>query len=140
MEIEGAVGGRGGAVTVVQRTSADLKLNPHLHSVFLGGIFVAGPDGGDGKPVFHPLPRISEVKGRYTACVPYGVRQRGVRPSRFFGCEHRGHPPRTGRSSTGPGDAADMISSGNWWSVVVAGPQEWRVDGLDCRSPDSMIN
>jgi Putative transposase len=58
MEIEGAVGGRGGAVTVVQRTSADLKLNPHLHSVFLDWIFVAGPDG---KPVFHTLPRISDV-------------------------------------------------------------------------------
>jgi hypothetical protein len=61
MEIEGAVGGRGGAVTVVQRTSADLKLNPHLHSVFLDGVFVAGPDGGDGKPVFHTLPRISDT-------------------------------------------------------------------------------
>ncbi len=71
MEIEGAFGGRGGAVTVVQRTSADLKLNPHLHSVFLDGVFVAGSDGsggdggdgggGDRKPVFHALPRISDT-------------------------------------------------------------------------------
>jgi hypothetical protein len=45
----------------VQRTSADLKLNPHLHSVVLDGVFVAGPDGGDGKPVFHTLPRISDT-------------------------------------------------------------------------------
>jgi hypothetical protein len=59
MEIDGAKAGRSGAVTVVQRTSADLKLNPHLHSVLLDGVFVAGPDGGDGKPVFHTLPRIS---------------------------------------------------------------------------------
>jgi hypothetical protein len=46
------------AVTVVQRTSADLKLNPHLHLVALDGVFVAGPDG---KPVFHALPRISDT-------------------------------------------------------------------------------
>jgi hypothetical protein len=30
MGIEGAADGRSGAVTVVQRTSADLKLNPHI--------------------------------------------------------------------------------------------------------------
>mgnify|MGYP001791792979 CR=1 FL=1 len=40
-----------------------LLLNPHLHSVFLDGVFVPGPGGGDGddKPVFHALPRISDV-------------------------------------------------------------------------------
>jgi hypothetical protein len=61
MEIEGAVDGRSGAVTIVQRTSADLKLNPHLHAVVLDGVFVAAPNAGDGKPVFHSLPRISDV-------------------------------------------------------------------------------
>jgi hypothetical protein len=58
MEIEGAVRGQSGSVTVVQRTSADLKLNPHMHLVALDGVFVAGPDG---KPVFHALPRISDT-------------------------------------------------------------------------------
>lgn len=58
MEIEGAQDGHGGAVTVVQRTSADLKLHPHFHAVFLDGVFVAGPDG---KPVFRTLPRISDT-------------------------------------------------------------------------------
>jgi hypothetical protein len=58
MELEGAARGQSGAVTVVQRTSADLKLNPHLHLVALDGVFVAGPDG---KPVFHTLPRISDT-------------------------------------------------------------------------------
>ena len=61
MEIEGAIDGRSGAVTVVQRTSADLKLAPHLHSVFLDGVFEAGPAGGDAKPVFHTLPSISNT-------------------------------------------------------------------------------
>jgi hypothetical protein len=49
-------GGRSGAFTVVQRTSSDLKLNPHLHAVFLDGVFVLN---GEGRPVFHPLPRLS---------------------------------------------------------------------------------
>ncbi len=34
---EGAAGAKSGAVTVVQRTSSDLKLNPHLHGIFLDG-------------------------------------------------------------------------------------------------------
>jgi hypothetical protein len=35
----GAIGAKTGAVTVVQRTSSDLKLNPHLHVVFLDGAY-----------------------------------------------------------------------------------------------------
>ena len=58
MEIEGASRGQSGAVTVVQRVSADLKLNPHLHLVALDGVFLAGSDG---QPMFHALPRISDV-------------------------------------------------------------------------------
>lgn len=49
--------GKGGAVTVVQRTSADLRANPHLHSVVLDGVFVADPGGS---PVFHPMPRLDD--------------------------------------------------------------------------------
>ena len=46
--------GHGGAVSVVQRTSSDLRLNPHLHAILLDGVFV--PDSGT--PVFHPLPHL----------------------------------------------------------------------------------
>jgi hypothetical protein len=35
----GAAGAKTGAVTVVQRTSSDLRLNPHLHVVFLDGAY-----------------------------------------------------------------------------------------------------
>ena len=35
----GAPGGKTGAVTAVQRTSSDLRLNPHLHTVFLDGVY-----------------------------------------------------------------------------------------------------
>jgi hypothetical protein len=34
---DGYPGGKTGCVTVVQRTSSDLRLNPHLHAVFLDG-------------------------------------------------------------------------------------------------------
>src|SRR5690606_16420948 len=45
-----------GAVTVVQRASSDLKLNPHLHVVFLDGVYARAADGG---LVFRALPRLS---------------------------------------------------------------------------------
>ena len=45
-----------GAVVVVQRASSDLKLNPHLHVVFLDGVFAASADGS---PAFRALPRLS---------------------------------------------------------------------------------
>jgi hypothetical protein len=48
--------GKGGAVVVVQRTSADLKLNPHLHAVFLDGVYLPGDDP---QPVFVALPSLS---------------------------------------------------------------------------------
>jgi hypothetical protein len=35
----GVSGAKAGAVTVVQRTSSDLRLNPHLHVVFLDGAY-----------------------------------------------------------------------------------------------------
>jgi hypothetical protein len=45
-----------GAVTVLQRTSADLRLNPHVHAIVLDGGFAAGEDA---TPVFHPLPSLT---------------------------------------------------------------------------------
>jgi hypothetical protein len=45
-----------GAVVAVQRGSSDLKLNPHLHAVFLDGAYVPGPDG---TPEFRALPGLS---------------------------------------------------------------------------------
>ncbi len=40
---------------VVQRTSSDLRLNPHVHAVFLDGVY---SDDGD-SVTFHPLGRLS---------------------------------------------------------------------------------
>jgi hypothetical protein len=52
--------GQGGAVTVVQRTSADLRLNPHYHAIVLDGVFAPGEPGEHGRaPVFHALPSLT---------------------------------------------------------------------------------
>jgi hypothetical protein len=40
---------KSGAVTVVQRTSSDLRLNPHLHVVFLDGRIVKTMGSSSGK-------------------------------------------------------------------------------------------
>jgi hypothetical protein len=55
MRDRGIVDGRSGAVSVVQRTSADLRLNPYIHSVVLDGVFAPSVDG---TPVFHPPPAL----------------------------------------------------------------------------------
>ncbi len=52
---EGAANGQSGAVVVVQRTSSDLKCNPHLHVLLLDGVYREL----EGEPVFHELPRLS---------------------------------------------------------------------------------
>ena len=46
---------RGGAVTVIQRSSSDMKLNPHLHVIVADGVYVPGPEGA---PQFRALPRL----------------------------------------------------------------------------------
>lgn len=56
MRDHGAKDGRSGSVTVVQRVSSDLRLNPHWHAVLLDGVFRAGADG---KPEFVALPRLT---------------------------------------------------------------------------------
>jgi hypothetical protein len=52
-EEDGAVG-QSGAVLVVQRTSSDLRLNPHVHAVFLDGVF---HEDARGEVRFRALPR-----------------------------------------------------------------------------------
>ena len=52
------VQGQSGAVLVVQRTSSDLRLNPHVHAVFLDGVC---SDDGEGV-TFHPLGPLSTAE------------------------------------------------------------------------------
>jgi hypothetical protein len=59
MKRAGVTGGQSGAVVVVQRTSSDLKLNPHLHIVFLDGVYRESDANGAGSPSFAALPHLS---------------------------------------------------------------------------------
>jgi len=60
----GYAGGRTGSVTAVQRCSGDLRLNPHLHGVFLDGVYVeaaAAESGGEPELQFVALPQLSDM-------------------------------------------------------------------------------
>ena len=57
MATEGVAAGQSGAVVVVQRTSSDLKLNPHLHVVFLDGVYRAQRE----HLLFHELPHLTQL-------------------------------------------------------------------------------
>jgi hypothetical protein len=57
--------GQSGAVVAVQRTSSDLKLNPHVHAVFLDGAYRAKGDALDFGAVGHLSTRdVAEVLER----------------------------------------------------------------------------
>ena len=45
-----------GGLTVIQRASSDLRLNPHFHTLFLDGVYVRDANNADAPPVFHPAP------------------------------------------------------------------------------------
>ena len=77
---EGAAGGKSGAVAVVQRTSSDLKLHPHLHILFLDGVYRELDPTTVG---FSELPRLStrevgEVLERAVARLVKHLRRRGL--------------------------------------------------------------
>ena len=73
---EGHLGAKTGSVTVVQRTSSDLRLNPHLHAVFLDGAFYEQ----EGELVF----RGSAISGRAKSA-PCSIARSGVSRSIFAG-------------------------------------------------------
>ena len=54
----GHAGGRTGSVTAIQRASSDLRLNPHLHGVFLDGVFT---ERAGGELSFVDLPELSDL-------------------------------------------------------------------------------
>ncbi len=59
MKREGVPGGQSGAVVVAQRTSSHLKLNPHLHVLFLDGVYREQDVNGRDSPSFTALPHLS---------------------------------------------------------------------------------
>jgi len=60
----GYPGGRTGSVTAIQRCSGDLRLNPHLHGVFLDGVYVESVPAASGEQValqFVALPELTDM-------------------------------------------------------------------------------
>jgi Transposase zinc-binding domain/Putative transposase len=79
--------GKSGAVFAVQRTSSDLKLNPHLHAVFLDGTYPqdAAPSAPATETALETAPRFLQL-GHLRArdgVVAYDRKQRSGE-SRFF--------------------------------------------------------
>ena len=62
--------GASGCIAVVQRTSSDLRCNPHIHAMFLDVGYV---NGQDGEPMFRPL---AHLRGRDVADVLARARKR----------------------------------------------------------------
>ncbi len=103
--VGGKPGGQSGAVMVVQRTSSDLKLNPHFHAVLLDGVYLPGPDG---QPVFTALPRLSssevaDVVQTVRARVPANPRGPGHGRSRARRSRHHLGGRGDWRARAGPG-------------------------------------
>jgi hypothetical protein len=53
----GVEGGLCGGVTAIQRSSSDLRLNPHFHSLLFDGVYAPGRDG---KLAFHAAPPLRQ--------------------------------------------------------------------------------
>jgi hypothetical protein len=84
-------GAKIGAVTVVQRTSSDLRLNPHLHVVFLDGTYHA--EGGE--LAWEDLGRletreVGEVLERAVRRIDKHLRRHGLLDSSDPDAEHEG--------------------------------------------------
>ncbi|MBS2016416.1 MAG: transposase [Deltaproteobacteria bacterium] len=118
--------GQSGAVVSVQRTSSDLKLNPHLHAVFLEGAYRGADTSGE--PKFESLGHIST---RDVASVLERVRARMTKFLRRKGLleesEEVAEAERT-TSSAGEG-LASLAASAATGTSPPAGP-EWRRGGL----------
>jgi hypothetical protein len=119
MKEEGAVKGQSGAVVVVQRTSSDLKCNPHLHEIFLDGVYRCETSDG---VAFHALPRLS------TQEVGEVLERAVQRITRYV---HRRERVAEGQESAGEEEAkdaaglAELAASAVAGSTPPAGP-EWR--------------
>jgi hypothetical protein len=73
--------GETGAVTVIQRANSDLRLNPHLHTIFLDGVYAPDCDGKG--QMFHPAPtptqdEIEALVGRASKRILRFLKRRGV--------------------------------------------------------------
>jgi hypothetical protein len=113
---EGRLGAKTGAVTVVQRTSSDLRLNPHLHLVVLDGAWYE--DGGElaWEGLSHlGTSEVGEVLERLVRRIERHLRRCGL-----LGIDTDEAEP------DGEGDPeGNLAASAVWGQTPPAGPQ-WR--------------
>jgi hypothetical protein len=115
-------GGQSGAVVVVQRTASDMKLNPHLHVVFLDGAFRERSEEHGDDAVFHALGRL---KTREVAGVLEEICKRIAKWLR-----RRGLLQADGEDATDADDGlAKLAASAASGRTPPAGP-EWRKGAL----------
>jgi hypothetical protein len=78
-ERDGSPGAKTGAVTVIQRTSSDLRLNPHLHVVFLDGAYHEQGDDLGWQPLGHLKTReVGEVLEKTVRRIEKHLRRKGL--------------------------------------------------------------
>lgn len=95
----GYAGGRTGSVTVIQRASGDLRVNPHFHAIVLDGVFVEDDDGGPPVFVETPRPADDEIKKLVETVASRVIRhlvQRGVLDENFCATCSGPRSPTTG--------------------------------------------
>jgi hypothetical protein len=77
----GIPGGKHGAVAVIQRANSDLRCNPHVHSIFLDGLYAPDHDGKGF--MFHPAPaptqeNVEAIVARTSKRILRFLQRRGV--------------------------------------------------------------
>ena len=77
----GLPAGETGSITVIQRANSDLRLNPHLHTIFLDGVY--SPDADGNGQMFHPAPaptqdEVEALVGRTSKRILRFLQRRGV--------------------------------------------------------------
>lgn len=91
---DGALGGKTGAVPVVQRTSSDLRLNPHLHVVFLDGVYRDVQGALVWRALGHLRTReVGEVLERAVRRMMKHLRRRGLLEPGLQGADDETAPP-----------------------------------------------
>ena len=106
---EHGVVGQSGAVLVVQRTSSDLRLNPHVHAVFLDGVHHEGPGG---VVEWLPLPRLTTEEVADVLEDAARRIQRYLRKRGLFGDDDGSLTPASGDEARALAELATAAASG----------------------------
>lgn len=111
-------GGKSGAVVSVQRTSSDLKLNPHLHAVFLDGGYVEASPKTEG-PHFVPLGHLQTGEVAEVLEKSIAKMQRFLRRKGLLGAQT---PPGSAEEEEKPNGHAELVASAVSGTYPPAGP------------------